>query len=114
VKPEGAGLPRAMLDRRLVERAVHNLMQNAMNYTPAGGTITLAARCFPGGQDCEFIEVSVSDTGPGVPLEDRGRVFDKYYRVPGNAAKGSGLGLSVVKSVAEAHGGRVARWRERL
>jgi signal transduction histidine kinase len=45
----------------------------------------------------------VSDTGPGIPAEERGQVFDRFYRLPGSAAEGSGLGLTIVKQIADAH-----------
>jgi signal transduction histidine kinase len=101
------GLREAFLDKRLVERALGNLVQNALNYTPPGGRITLKT-----GYDIEnessFVVFSVCDTGPGIPLEDQGRVFEKYYRSSGTSkVKGTGLGLNIVKAVAEAHGGRV-------
>jgi len=107
-KAAAGELPKAFLDRRLVERALHNLIQNAINYTPSGGTVTLNAGCWPEKDKCEFLSLSVSDTGPGIPPEDIDKVFEKYYRSPGTATvKGTGLGLSIVKAIAEAHGGRV-------
>jgi len=100
-------LPRLACDRTLVDRAVSNLLQNAVNYTPKGGSVSLCAYVTerPWG-GC--LAVEVSDTGPGIPPEDTARVFEKYYRTSSSCnVKGSGLGLAVVKAVAEAHGGRV-------
>ncbi|MBI5191463.1 MAG: PAS domain S-box protein [Nitrospirae bacterium] len=98
------GLPNVNVDLRLVMRAVVNLAQNAVNYTPKGGKVTIEAAEAGDG----FVAVSVSDTGHGIPPEERERVFEKYYRSPSTAhLKGTGLGLAIVKAVAEAHGGRV-------
>jgi len=96
-----------LLDRRLVERAVLNLLRNAVNYTPRGGRITLDAdKVLEHGQ--ELLVVSVTDTGRGIPAEDQGRIFEKYFRsTSSRGVKGTGLGLYIVKAVAEAHGGRV-------
>ncbi|HLB25430.1 MAG TPA: PAS domain-containing sensor histidine kinase, partial [Nitrospirota bacterium] len=103
---DAAGGPAvAVLDKMYVEMAVSNLVQNAVNYTPAGGRITIKAENAPGGEG--LLAISVTDSGPGIPAEALGRVFEKYYRVPGSGVKGSGLGLAVVKMVAEAHGGSI-------
>jgi signal transduction histidine kinase len=97
------GLPAAMIDQRLVQRALANLLQNAINYTPEGGTVILKAEK-SGGE----VVVSVTDTGPGIPEEEQARVFEKYYRSSRTSyVKGTGLGLAIVKAVAEAHGGKV-------
>jgi PAS domain S-box-containing protein len=101
------GMPKALLDRKLLLRAVSNLLQNAANYTPPGGEITMKAEpVTEGGGD--FIVISVVDSGRGIPAEESEAVFEKYYRSPRTAGiKGTGLGLAIVKAVAEAHGGRV-------
>jgi len=101
------GLPKAIIDESQVMRAVTNLLQNAVNYTRPGGSVTLGARTMhEGGR--EYIAVTVADTGIGISPEDLGHIFEKYYRSPKTAGiKGSGLGLAVVKAVAESHGGRV-------
>jgi PAS domain S-box-containing protein len=97
------GLPDLLTDQRLVQRAVINLIQNAVNHTPAGGRITLTAE-----KAGDFVVVSVSDTGLGIPQEEQGRIFEKYYRSRRTSyIKGTGLGLAIVKAVMEAHGGRV-------
>ena len=97
------GLPNILMDQRLVQRAVVNLLQNAVNHTPVGGRITLKAE-----KDGDFLVVSVSDTGLGIPREEQGRIFEKYYRSRRTSyIKGTGLGLAIVKAVMDAHGGRV-------
>jgi signal transduction histidine kinase len=101
------GLPSVFLDRKQVERAVGNLLQNAFNYTPKGGEITLRAETTLRGEN-KYIMVSVSDTGPGIPYDEHEKIFKKYYRSPKAAGpKGTGLGLAIVKAIAEEHGGSV-------
>jgi two-component system sensor histidine kinase MprB len=86
------------VDPVLVERAISNLLDNAVKYSPPGAPIEVAVR---GG------EVVVSDHGPGIAEEDLPRIFDRFYRSATARAKpGSGLGLAIVREAAEAHGGR--------
>jgi two-component system heavy metal sensor histidine kinase CusS len=85
----------------LFERAVGNLIDNALRYTPEGGTVRVSAR--RRGDGCE---VSVSDNGSGIAVRDLPRVWDRFYRAdPSRSTPGSGLGLALVKSIAELHGG---------
>lgn len=82
-----------------------NLTDNAIKYTPEGGTVTLRGRVAPGGY-----EISVSDTGVGIPPEHQARIFERFYRVDkarDRATGGTGLGLAIVKHIVESHGGRV-------
>lgn len=100
------GLPLIAVDKIYLQRAVNNLVQNAVNYTRKGGTVSVRVEPASGGD--ESLVISVEDTGPGIYPEERKKIFDKYYRSPSTAdIKGSGLGLAIVKAVAEAHGGRV-------
>ena len=101
-------LPKVLsIDRKLVRRAVSNLLQNAINYTPAGGSISLKTQCASGAK-CDFFVISVADTGPGIAEAELETIFNKYYRSQRTAGtSGTGLGLAIVKAVAEAHGGRV-------
>ena len=78
---------------------VGNLVDNAVKYTPPGGTVDLEIRTAP-----DRVLLSVDDSGPGIPEQDRERVLDRFYRVAGREATGSGLGLAIVKSIAELHG----------
>jgi signal transduction histidine kinase len=84
------------------EHALHtlarNLVDNALRYTPSGGRVTVEVRKEEGSAVLE-----VQDTGPGIPPEERKRVFDRFYRLEGAGAEGSGLGLSIVKQIADAH-----------
>ncbi len=75
-----------------------NLVDNAIRYTPAGGTVDVALRL----RDRKAV-IEVSDTGPGIPEEERARVFDRFYRREATHASGSGLGLAIVKNIADRH-----------
>lgn len=101
------GVSNAIIDREYVRRAVLNIVDNAIKYTPAGGKIELCAG-LEKMEGSDFIGISVSDTGPGIPAEEHERVFKKYYRSPRTSSvNGTGLGLAIVKAVAKAHGGKV-------
>jgi two-component system OmpR family sensor kinase len=82
---------------------LRNLIDNAIKYTPQGGTVDVSVVAEPGG-----VSVTVEDSGPGIPPAERERVFDRFYRVPGSDVKGSGLGLAIIKSIAERHGATLA------
>lgn len=95
----------ARLDRTLFQRAVSNLLANAIVHTPTGGRITISAS-----RDANALRVEVADTGYGIPKVHLPHVFDRLYRVDGArsaASGGLGLGLAIVKGVAELHGGTV-------
>ena len=79
-----------------------NLVDNAIKYTPNGGTVDVSVVAEAG-----TVRLRVEDSGPGIPPEERERVFDRFYRVPGSDAAGSGLGLAIIKSIAERHGARL-------
>lgn len=78
---------------------LRNLVENAVKYTPSGGTVDIAVRA-----EKDRVDVVVEDSGPGIPPEERERVFDRFYRVAGSDAAGSGLGLAIIKAIAERHG----------
>ncbi|HEY3347921.1 MAG TPA: PAS domain-containing sensor histidine kinase [Nitrospirota bacterium] len=101
-------MPAVVFDAKYLVRAVSNMVQNAINYTPEGGRVVIAAYLRQA-KDGRVAEVSVSDTGIGIPAGDIKRIFEKYYRSPSvSNTKGSGLGLALVKAVAEAHGGNIS------
>jgi signal transduction histidine kinase len=100
-----ASLPMLALDAALIERALANLVENALRYTPAGGHITLAAAAAEAG-----IAIRVSDTGCGIASADLGRVFERFFQST-HSREGNGhagLGLAIVKRIAELHDGHVS------
>ncbi len=98
---------RARFDPPRIEQVLCNLIENAIKYTRPGSRIRVEARrCRQGGR--EAVEVSVVDDGPGVPPEDRERIFEPYVRGGEHrAAGGLGLGLSICREIVRAHGGRI-------
>jgi len=108
------GLPRAMMDRDRVSQVVVNLLSNALRYTSEGDSIKVAVATKKGnGQSDQYLLVSVSDTGQGISEEELPHIFDRYYQGAQPKEKrsgGSGIGLTVVKELVEAHRGKV--WAE--
>src|SRR5208337_2558287 len=95
----------AELDRTLLQRAVGNLVSNALAHTPPGGAVVLRTNTYS-----STIRIEVSDTGVGIPAEALPRVFDRFFRVDSSRSQGSGgtgLGLAIVQSIALLHGGKV-------
>jgi len=98
-------LPPVRGDATLLRDVLQNLLDNAIQYTPAGGHISVAATAGP-----REAVVSVADTGIGIPLADSERIFERFYRVDAarsREAGGTGLGLSIAKHIVEAHGGKL-------
>ncbi len=95
---------RLMADTRLIRRALVNLVVNALRFTPKGGTVTLGAYAFP---DKKGIILFVEDMGPGVPSEDKERIFQPFVQGKGESVRGTGLGLAFCYEVAHSHGGRI-------
>jgi len=81
---------------------VRNLVENAIRYTPEDGVVVVSTQ-----QSGDQAILTVADSGPGIPVALQGRVFDRFYRVLGSGAEGSGLGLSIVRETLEAHGGQI-------
>ena len=100
----------AQLDRTLLQRAVGNLVSNALAHTPPGGAVVLATRTDFSNKGFSTIRIEVSDTGDGIPAEALPKVFDRFFRVDSSRSQGSGgtgLGLAIVQSIAQLHGGNV-------
>jgi len=96
---------RVVADRKALEQVLLNLLDNAIKYTPAGGWVAIRDLPIDG-----WVRLEVEDNGPGIGVEHRPRLFERFYRVdPGRSRHmgGTGLGLAIVKSLAEAMGGRV-------
>ncbi len=106
--------PFAEVDIELLERAIANLLDNALKFTPPGGQISLAVSC-SGGDSADaaaWVNISVADTGSGIADKDLPRLFDRLYQsrdsvAPASSEGGKGLGLAIVKRIAELHRGSV-------
>ena len=88
-----------------LEQVLSNLVDNAIKFTESGGAVTLSAKDLG-----EQVQVSVHDTGIGIPLSEQNRVFDRFYQVDASASRaysGTGLGLTICKHIIEQHGGRI-------
>jgi signal transduction histidine kinase len=110
----GASLPQAFADRDKLQQVLINLVENAVKFTPSGGRIVLSARTISsrGGpaQDRPGVEITVEDTGEGIPAEEREAIFEKFHQIRRDGqrkAHGTGLGLSIAKSLIELHGGQI-------
>ena len=98
-------LPLVQVEPAKIQRVLYNLTQNAIQHTPAGGSIALATQLTPGG-----VQIDVTDTGEGIAAEDLPRVFDQFFRGEksrSRATGGAGLGLAIAKRIVEAHHGRI-------
>lgn len=103
-------LPMVKMNRESIERAVINLVTNAIKYTPSGGQITVTVCEEPGTEpDTSEVVVRVKDNGIGIPEECLPHIFDRFYRVEKkvHTIKGTGLGLTIVKRIVEKHNGRI-------
>jgi two-component system OmpR family sensor kinase/two-component system sensor histidine kinase BaeS len=99
-------LPPVMADSARLTQVLHNLLDNALRHTPAGGGIALRAGC-----DAGEVWLEVQDSGDGIAARDLPHVFDRFYRADparSRATGGAGLGLAIVRAIVEAHGGRVS------
>jgi len=95
----------AWVDRLVIRQALINLVDNAVKYTPPGGSVRIVVRDGAPGPTIE-----VADTGSGIPAEHRDRVFDRFYRIDKARSRdlgGAGLGLAIARWAVEAHGGRI-------
>jgi len=92
-------------DPEAIAELIDNLVSNAVKYTTPGGRVAVVLERRPG-----LAEIRVSDTGIGIPAEERDRIFEEFYRAPNaqdSGKDGTGLGLSIVKAIVEAHGGAI-------
>ena len=101
----GSGIDPIRIDVQRIGRVLNNLVDNALRYTPAGGTVSVQAELVQGS-----VRVMVQDNGEGISAEDLPHVFDRFYRGEksrSQATGGSGLGLAIAKGIVEAHGGQI-------
>jgi two-component system sensor histidine kinase TctE len=89
----------------LLRELIRNLVDNALQYTPAGGTVTVRVMDDPFGQ---VVVLQVEDSGPGIPAGEREQVFQPFYRSLGTEVDGSGLGLAIVREIAQQHGAEIS------
>ncbi|HQY89350.1 MAG TPA: ATP-binding protein, partial [Tepidisphaeraceae bacterium] len=97
---------KVLVDADRIEHVFTNLLSNSLRFTPAGGTVTVSAA-----PDAEAhrVRITVEDTGTGVAPEHLPRIFDRFYRAPGQkSSTGAGLGLAIAKDIVEAHGGTIS------
>ncbi len=93
-------------DPKKIEEVFNNLLTNAINYSPGGGRVVVTARGLS-----EYVEITVADTGVGIPREELPKIFDKFYRVKHPKTRqvmGTGLGLAIVRGIVEAHQGTIS------
>jgi len=104
VRVEGAG--RVLADRSALEQVLANLLDNAIKYTPTGGSVRVHVRPAPGGRQ----RIEVEDSGMGIPRKDLPRIFERFYRVDPSRSRalgGTGLGLAIVKHLVQAMNGQI-------
>jgi two-component system sensor histidine kinase CreC len=96
--------PRVRGERFLLADSIRNLVQNALEFTPAGGSVAMTLRV-----EANHALIAVEDTGPGIPDYALGKIFDRFYSLPrpDTGRKSSGLGLSIVREIARLHGGEI-------
>jgi len=95
-------LPKLMLDRERIVHSLINLLTNAIKHSPGNGEVLVGVR-----NQADAVRFSVTDHGPGVPHEYQDRIFEKFFRVPGNPKNGVGLGLTIAREFVRAHGGHI-------
>jgi PAS domain S-box-containing protein len=98
----GANLPQVTADHGRILQVLSNLLNNALKFTPEGGTVEVRAA-----HQGNTVQFSVCDSGPGIRMEDSAHVFDRFWQAAATAGLGTGLGLPIAKGIVEAHGGRI-------
>jgi len=105
IRLESADVPAELAvraDRERVLQVLSNLLGNALKFTPQGGKVTVAAEA-----EGDMVRIAISDTGPGIPLDNVPHVFERFWKHETKGKKGTGLGLFIAKGIVEAHGGRI-------
>jgi two-component system, NtrC family, sensor histidine kinase KinB len=96
------GEARVRADPQRLRLVFQNLLENALHYTPEGGRVSLRAS-----EDAANVRFEIADSGPGIPEDQQGLIFEKFYRGPAGPGGGAGLGLSIARDVVRAHGGEI-------
>lgn len=104
---EGAPQAPCAIDPEAAASLLDNLLDNALRHSPDGGRIALRLALMSDAQGRGWLRLEVVDGGPGLPIAERERVFDRFYRAPGAVGEGSGLGLAIVRRIVELQGGSV-------
>lgn len=94
-------LPEILVDAKAIAEVVYNLLDNAVKYSPSESSITISAK-----QIEDYVEIAVEDEGAIIPVEERNKIFQKFYRT-NKSKKGFGMGLAIVRGIIESHGGKV-------
>lgn len=93
----------ALMDEQQVARVIGNLLHNAIKFTPDGGIISISAQAVD-----DDVQVCIADSGPGVPRDEQGRIFERFYKQDRARTRGgTGLGLAIARHIVEGHGGRI-------
>lgn len=103
VEAETAGHTEILADPIRLDEVINNLVSNAVKHSPRGGTVTMRVSQ----PDADYVRVSVIDRGPGVPEGSQSRIFERFYRAPGQEVDGVGLGLFISREIMRAHEGRI-------
>jgi len=93
-----------LVDQERIKHVFLNLISNASKYSPQNSIITMYAK----EADAGFVRIGVKDQGAGIPLENQGKIFEKFYRLPGQTGEGVGLGLAIAREIVLEHGGTIA------
>ena len=100
-------MPIVRADTEKIRQVLTNLVSNALKFTPTGGTIRIMSR-----NQTDFVKISVEDTGPGIPDDQKETIFERFKQVHRDGErpdgpKGTGLGLAIARGIVESHGGRI-------
>lgn len=100
-----SNLPQVIADKEKIKRVISNLVDNAIKYTPAGGTVVVSAQA----GEHERLQIQVRDSGPGIPEQYHQKIFNRFEQIPGQGGRrrGYGLGLAYCRLAVEAHGGKI-------
>ena len=103
IEDDDQDYPEVLADPVRLDEVVNNLVSNAIKHSPEGGTVVVRQSK----PDAEHLRISVIDQGPGVPEGSQSRIFERFYRAPGQGADGVGLGLFISREIIRAHEGRI-------